>query len=402
MGDREKRRPNGSGSVFEARPGVWGVRWRRSGQRHARVGYGSREEADAAMSVIAKESSGWLPPDRISAGVLAIYFHDWLRLREGTHRTWRDDLARWRTHVGNSFGEHLEHTALATRRADSITAEDLEAFAVAKLRSGVSPATVGHCLRLLGRLYSHLVLHSERTGVTANPVRCLDKAVRRLYKPSSAEVPFIEHHEDIPRIIEALTPPYSVMFAVGVYAGLRPGEVKALTWSDIDLDGRRIAVLRQLVRGALSSLPREETRAVPIVDALLPVLGTWRERSRGRAFAFASVALSRGGRFKTDEPLVANDHTLLSNLDRALEALGMRRLTWYQATRHTFASEWMRNGGSIEALAAILGQSQASTRERYGRFQPLREAGASDGSSPGAEVSVCDLSEAERERIAML
>jgi hypothetical protein len=36
-----------------------------------------------------------------------------------------------------------------------------------------------------------------------------------------------------------------------------------------------------------------------------------------------------------------------------------RRLTWYLATRHSFASQWVAAGGSMEKLAEILGRSSA-------------------------------------------
>ena len=43
-------------------------------------------------------------------------------------------------------------------------------------------------------------------------------------------------------------------------------------------------------------------------------------------------------------------------LKRCAEAAcGLSPLTWYQATRHTFASQWVLNGGSIEKLKEIMG-----------------------------------------------
>ena len=36
--------------------------------------------------------------------------------------------------------------------------------------------------------------------------------------------------------------------------------------------------------------------------------------------------------------------------------------------RHTFASEWLEKGGSIEILSLILGHSSVKVTERYGRI----------------------------------
>ena len=44
--------------------------------------------------------------------------------------------------------------------------------------------------------------------------------------------------------------------------------------------------------------------------------------------------------------------------------------TWYQGTRHTFASQWVIDNGSIEKLAKILGHASVNTTERYAHLRP--------------------------------
>ena len=45
-------------------------------------------------------------------------------------------------------------------------------------------------------------------------------------------------------------------------------------------------------------------------------------------------------------------------------------MTWYSATRHTFASQWALAGGAIAQLAMILGHSHTTTSERYAHLRP--------------------------------
>ena len=40
-------------------------------------------------------------------------------------------------------------------------------------------------------------------------------------------------------------------------------------------------------------------------------------------------------------------------------------LGWYEATRHTFASQWVMSGGSIEKLKEMLGHYSVVVTERY-------------------------------------
>ena len=87
-------------------------------------------------------------------------------------------------------------------------------------------------------------------------------------------------------------------------------------------------------RGRLPKLKDDESRVVPILKSLLPILSTWKLR-------FASCELSPNS-----------------------------TLTWYQATRHTFASHWVLSGGSLEKLANVMGHSSVVVTERYAHLRP--------------------------------
>ena len=55
-------------------------------------------------------------------------------------------------------------------------------------------------------------------------------------------------------------------------------------------------------------------------------------------------------------------HTPVIYMRETLDHLGLTRpgLRWYQATRHTFASNWVLSGGSIEKLKEIRGTARWS------------------------------------------
>jgi len=60
------------------------------------------------------------------------------------------------------------------------------------------------------------------------------------------------------------------------------------------------------------------------------------------------------------------------HLRATLKRLGLTRpgLGWYEATRHTFASQWVLEGGSIEVLKEILGHYSVVVTERYTHLRP--------------------------------
>ena len=51
-------------------------------------------------------------------------------------------------------------------------------------------------------------------------------------------------------------------------------------------------------------------------------------------------------------------------------------MSWYQCTRHTFASQFILNGESLELLRQLMGHSSVTTTERYAHLKPdlYREA----------------------------
>jgi hypothetical protein len=65
-------------------------------------------------------------------------------------------------------------------------------------------------------------------------------------------------------------------------------------------------------------------------------------------------------------------HTPGRYLGATLDKLGLARpgLGWYEATRHTFASQWVLAGGSIEKLSKVLGHYSVVLTERYVHLRP--------------------------------
>jgi integrase len=84
--------------------------------------------------------------------------------------------------------------------------------------------------------------------------------------------PFVERLEDMGRIYRALAGPVALAYALGAMAGLRTGEILALRWPNVDLDGRRIIVCEQVQDGVVTRPKDKDSRIVPIIDSLLPVL----------------------------------------------------------------------------------------------------------------------------------
>jgi len=171
--------------------------------------------------------------------------------------------------------------------------------------------------------------------------------------------PFIEKLEDVRRIFLDLPEPLNVAYTIGALAGLRTGEVFALKWAHVDLAARRIHV-RESVAGPLKD---KDSRVVPILDPLLPILSEWELKTDGAKLVIPPMR--RDGE-------TINKHTPGNYLRSTLEKLGLARagLGWYECTRHTFASQWVLSGGSIEKLKEMMGHYSVIVTEGYAHLRP--------------------------------
>ena len=140
---------------------------------------------------------------------------------------------------------------------------------------------------------------------------------------------------------------------------MRTGEIIALRWANVDLEHRRIVLPEQMQDSVVMRPKDKDSRVVPILDNLLPVLSSWRLRSGGEGQVVPPMRSDGKGL-----------HTMRKRLHAAVEAINragsaLPRMAWYQATRHTFASQCFLVGGSIEKLREAMGRCSVVVTERY-------------------------------------
>ena len=104
---------------------------------------------------------------------------------------------------------------------------------------------------------------------------------------------------------------------------------------------------------------------------------------------------ARGGRPGRPAAFM-RQHTLSRHVAEALKDCKLPALTWYQATRHSFASQWVLAGASMEKLAMILGHGTTAVTERYAHMRPdlfpeadydVLDVTLSAGSAPVAPIT---------------
>lgn len=150
------------------------------------------------------------------------------------------------------------------------------------------------------------------------------------------------------------------MIATALHTGLRKGELFGLTWQDLDLDARRLDVLR-----SGRNCPKGgQARHLRLPATLVPILSAWRLRCPTTAENLVFPIVRRG---------IVNmgQSGDMLGLEDVLSAAGCAALQrpWH-ALRHTFASHYVMAGGNILALQKILGHSDIKMTLIYAHLAP--------------------------------
>jgi integrase len=147
---------------------------------------------------------------------------------------------------------------------------------------------------------------------------------------------------------------YPWVFAL-FHTGMRPSEVSALRWADVDLEHRTISIRKSRYMGSEGKpKTRGSARIIQIAEPVANVLKILPSRELGLSHVFVN---------KFGDPVNAkkwSEH----NWAGPLETLGLRHRKFY-ATRHTFITEAIKRGESPLAVAQYCGTSIKMIQDDY-------------------------------------
>jgi len=268
-----------------------------------------------------------------------------------SNRNAQDDRSRLNRHLLPAFGDRplREITLPAVMRwLDRLRADG-------KLAS----ASQRHCLNLLSRFFSWAI---ERGHTTINPVRQIPSG-KRPQQPHKRDVPWLDDDAKVRQIIHALPEPFELMFFLGNQSGLRPGEIAGLRMADLSYLNEGTIRARFTYDGQ----PLKEDKAgvgkmkwVPAAKDAAALLGPWLTRRRTGGAGPEDLVFpcpTRDGRCYRKELIEARWEAVAKKLGLSM--------TFYQATRHSFASRNLSRGASLDEVSDAMGHSSPAVTRRY-------------------------------------
>ena len=346
---------------------------------------GSRSDAQRSLRQLLDEvESGQHQHPDAGSRTFAELLDEWLALKAAADRS-PTTIARYRSSI-----ERQLKPALGDRRLDRL---DTKAFddLYRTLAARLSPATI---------MKTHLVARAA-----------LDRAVRWgwiIRNPSiNAEPPTVHRPmirpptpEGFGRLLEIAErddPTFAVMLRVAGSTGARRGELCALRWSDIDLDGGMITIERAVivVDGGVQerSTKTHNRRAVALdggtVDRLRRHLTAERASAASCGVTLGPEAFVFSRRPGGSLPLRPDNCT--TTFQKVVRRAGLSGFSLKDATRHLAATQLIAGGVDVRTVAGRLGHARASTTlDIYSHWLPARDRDAAellgqvlDGSAAG-------------------
>ena len=166
--------------------------------------------------------------------------------------------------------------------------------------------------------------------------------------------PAIIAGERLAKLLKHLDEPHRTMVSLIAATGLRIGELLALRWSALDLDGGNLAVRESVFEGKFQP-PKTQTavRTIPLGPHAVAALKSHRERVSRRT----STDLVFGNR--NGDPL-RESKLLTKMLQPAAETVGLGRVTWHQF-RHIHSSLLNDLKVPVKITQEQLGHASVST-----------------------------------------
>jgi integrase len=187
--------------------------------------------------------------------------------------------------------------------ANELTVSMCDSYRRERGKAGAAPKTVYTDSIVLRQVVNFGI---SRGRLVADPLRAI-----RLMKPTAPPQP-CRTWQEVMRILDGSREPQRSIFALLAEAGMRVGELKHLTWADVDLE-----------RGLIQIRPKDGRkpktgyqRSVPLSAATRAVLNYLPRRGRWVVTSAASTAHPKG------DGLVS-ERRLLRALKRKLKGLGL-------------------------------------------------------------------------------
>lgn len=253
--------------------------------------------------------------------------------------------------------------AIGKKRLRDLTVLDVDHLLHEKYDAGLSDSTVQRIRMMLVKA----LRHAERRDLVTRNVAALTDLRRAKHREGRSLTP-----EQARALLEvAKIDRIGITVQLGLFLGLRPGEVLGLKWEDINFNAMTLSVCRSLKREQNKLLLGEpktpgSRRTLLMPDPLVAALTAHRERQLEERAIAGEIWCDLGLVVATEIGTPIDPSNARRTLDRLCDHAGVGH--WNpNALRHSFASLMSLNGAPMEEVADAMGHVDTRMTSRVYR-----------------------------------
>lgn len=287
------------------------------------------------------------------------YTRSWIkeRIRNYPEATWRADEQRLRSYLLTEWAD-VPMGQISPR----MVRDALRKVTAA----GHSVETRTRVKALASKIFSDAF---NEEIIPLNPVHGVKFSERRQGRPKPKSLTPEQASAFIAAATE-LGPEEEFIALSGLFLGLRKSEALGVKHDDFDLQNRILTIRRRVEQISLSV--KEGTKSGQYVERMVPIPAMIAER------VTELLKKLKGGEYV----LAGRDRPFMSprTFHDKFKAIANRAQIEISphGLRHTFGREFVRNGGNIKTLQAILGHSASTTTDRYSNLDGQHVGGTTD------------------------
>lgn len=273
------------------------------------------------------------------------------------NETWKHDKYR----IEHYF---LSEDRFLGRMIHSITRKEWkQAFDELVTVHNLKPKTVNNIRTTISCLYDYAI-KDEPKRAQFNPI-----AEIRPLPVIEASIEFFKTKQEIQKYLthaQALNPMFGMFAYVAVNTGMREGEIISLHNECVDLKNKTIHIKRKWSHSRRIIVPGTKNKRERVIGINKTLAGAFKRHLTWTPFRAPSdlVVCNRSGR-----PLESKH--LQEMHAKVIRAAKLHYIVIH-GLRHTFATQFLANGGNIWTLKNILGHRSIKTTERYSHAIPVK------------------------------